>query len=93
MRLPLSPEQPLPSEGRGSGSILLGGGDVEILLVKGVVVKDVVDGGQAGPVPGARVPGPHDVGHQHLPAHAASVVSRTSSCYSCHTSCHMLPRS
>ena len=64
MLLPLSPQQTLSPECRGPGSILLGGGDTELLLLVLGVVKDVVYGHRA-----PLVPGPHDVGYQHLPAH------------------------
>ena len=42
MMLPLSPQQTLSPERRGPGSILLGRGDIELLLLVLVVVKDVV---------------------------------------------------
>ena len=74
MMLPLSSQQPLSPEGGWAGPVLLGGGHMELFLVQRVlVIKDVVYG-QGGP--GGRVPGPHDVGYQHLPAHD-SVVTRT----------------
>ena len=83
MMLPLSPEQPLSSEGRGAGSVFLGGGHIELLLVQGIlvlgVVKDVVYGHGGGPG-SPLVSRPHDVGYQHLPAHD-KVVRRTSSGY------------
>ena len=65
--LPLSPQQTLSPERRGAGSIFLGGGDIELLLLMLGVVKDVVYGhwGPGAPL----VPRPHDVGYQHLPAH------------------------
>ena len=47
MVLPLSPQQTLSPERRGAGSIFLGGGDIELILVKSIlvlVVKDVVNG-------------------------------------------------
>ena len=73
--LPLSPQQTLSPERRGPGSIFLGGGDIELLLLVLGVVKDVVYGHRA-----PLVPGPHDVGYQHLPAHD-KIVTGTSSCY------------
>ena len=47
MMLPLSPAPPLSPERRGPGPVFLGGGDIELILVKSIlvlVVKYVVNG-------------------------------------------------